>query len=244
MVLAYAYDRVDWAPATYPLLEARSLEKVFGGRKVVNDLSFKISKGEIIGFFGKKDVCKSIVISLISGEILPTSGQIIFQGRDIKCLPFNERQELGIRRVPPVSSLYDDLSVRDNFSLLSEAVCRPLYPRQGNGCHFQDMRHFLNLVTLGSSTDRIVKDLPHTEQVLLTIAIALSSKPSLLLFEDTGLDSRADHSGLNELLAIIADEGASVVLTAEQLYPTINICDRVAVLQGGAIVEDYCPNCY
>lgn len=244
MVLAYTDENLYRSDITPPLLDIQLMSKSFGLKPVIQDFCFKIAEGEIAGIFGKPNSGKSAVISLLSGEASPTSGQILFRGEDIQNLSHGTRQENGILRNLPISSLMPELSVRDNLLLLGAANLWPLFPRQGYAQYDAEAARLLELAGLKELACKPVQALSQTQKYFLTIAIALAGSPDLLLLDNPFLEIDNGHSELAALLTRISDSGTSVLFTAEWLYPAIDICDRVAVLHDGEVVAKGLPSCF
>lgn len=233
MDLVYADDRFHHSKTVCPLLESRLISKKFGQNPIIHNLSFKISEGEIVGVFGKRYSGKSTLISLISGEATLDSGQILFRGEEINNLPYRMRQENGILRNSPISSLVPELTVRDNLLLLGTAKFWPLFPRQGYAPYVEEGDRILALAGLEALAGSQVETLSSGQKYFLTIAIALASTPALLLLDNPFLDIKTRHSDFSELMSRVSESGTSVLFTAEKLFPAINICDRFAFIHDG-----------
>jgi branched-chain amino acid transport system ATP-binding protein len=243
MVQVYADTGLCRSNIDRSILEIRSISKSFGNNSVIQDLCFRIAEGEIVGIFGQRCSGKSTLISLLSGEASPNSGQILFRGEDIENLPPGAHQENGIVRSSPVTSLLPELTVRDHLLLAGTAQLWPLFPRQGRVPYDEEVEHVLELTGLGRLAGKRVSTLSQAQKYFLTIAIALAGAPAVLLLDNPFLEIKAGPSDLAAVLTRIADRGTTVLFTEEWLYPAIDVCDWLAVLHRGEVVAKGFPSC-
>ena len=103
-------------------IEAKNLIKIYGDRRVVNDVSFHINKGEVVCLLGPNGAGKTTTFYMVVGLVKPNSGQIILNGQDISEAPMNIRAKLGIGYLPQEASIFRSLSVEDNIKAILEIV--------------------------------------------------------------------------------------------------------------------------
>jgi len=173
---------------TEPLLQVAGLSKRFGGVIAADAIALDIPVGECHAVIGPNGAGKTTLIGLLAGELPPQGGSIRFDGRDITALPVHSRSQLGLARSFQITSLFADFTALDNVALAVQA-------HAGHSFRFwQDARRdtalrdpargALDRVGLAGRTDSRVDRLSHGEQRQLEIALALATKPRLLLLDE------------------------------------------------------------
>jgi branched-chain amino acid transport system ATP-binding protein len=224
------------------LLSIRGISKRFGNHIAVHNLSFNVRPGEIIGIFGDRGSGKANIMHLLSGEIVPSSGHIWFEGEDITYMPPEFRVRRGIARSAEIGSLFPDLTAAENVLIQGVQHYLPLFPRQGGKTYAEEARDLLDIFGLGKYADEQVESLSPVRQCLVAMAIGLASKPQLLLADAAGLSGNAAGAELAGALSRLSDRGTAVLFTSANLSPVMDICDRIVVLHGGEIIARGVPN--
>jgi branched-chain amino acid transport system ATP-binding protein len=235
-------ESVNAPPDAKALLSIQAISKRFGSQAAVNDLSFCVRHGEIIGVFGDRGSGKANIIHLLAGEIAPSSGRIWFDGEDVTHLSPELRVRRGIARSAEPGSLFLDLTVVENVLIQGVQHHLPLFPRQGGKTYAEEARDLLDAVGLGTYADVPVGALSPARQRLVAIAIGLASKPSLLLVDGTGISGHAAGVELSCALTGLARRRLALLFISSDLKPVLDICDRVVVLHGGTIIARGVPN--
>lgn len=185
-----------------PLIELRGIGKNFGGLKALNDISFALNKGEIVGVIGPNGAGKTTLFNVISGVFLPTTGHIIFDGKNITGLKPHQVAHLGIIRTFQLSVLFMEFTVLENvlIGLHKKSTLKPV-PMLFSHSFFSDSEiaaavEILKAVGLIDLKDRLASSLPHGYQRLLGVGIALAAEPKLLLLDEpvTGMNIEEQHS--------------------------------------------------
>lgn len=229
----------SWMIETYagsgnkpPLLRMDSYSKCFGDQDAGRSFTLTLHAGEIIGLLD----AEGSTINLIAGLVKPTDGRIIFAGVDITDLPPETRVQRGIVKVRQTDTLFLDLTALENLLLGSAIRQPPLFPRQGGKTYRETGHDILQLAGLGDVADQPVAWLEPAQQSLLMIAIALTSRPLLLLVDEPARGmTKARRSELADILESIRQTGTSILFTEHPLWPLAAICDRVYALDGGEI---------
>lgn len=215
-------------------LTTRNLTKRFGGLVAVNDVSFSISSGEILGIIGPNGAGKTTFINLISGIHSPTSGAIEFDGRDISLMPAHERAMNGIARTYQLIHPMEDLNLIENVMVgYLFAGKKPLREarRLATG-----MCASIGLENL----DREVSQLTMLEVKKMEIARAMANTPKLLFLDEIMAGLNSDET--KEMIALVkrlAKEGNLAVGVVEHVMGVIReLTDRVIVLESGGIIAE------
>jgi branched-chain amino acid transport system ATP-binding protein len=193
------------------LLEARQIIKRFGGLTALNALDFHLEQGMIASLIGPNGAGKTTFFNMVTGLYRPSSGRLVFNGRNITGLRPNRVTRLGISRTFQTIRLFNNMTVLDNVlvglhcrlhaSWLG-AIVRPPWVRREEQRARQRAQQLLEYVGLSDRVGELAKNLPYGEQRLLEIARALATEPKLLLLDEpsAGMNPRET----DELTAFIA----------------------------------------
>lgn len=222
-----------------PLLEARGLVKTFGGLRAVNDLSFGVRNGEILGLLGPNGSGKTTVFNLIAGRLGPDRGAVYFGGRDITRLAPHRRAALGIIRTFQLVRALTGLSVLENV-----LVAR-LYGRARAATQREartDAVECLRFVGLAAVADRPAAALTLGERKRLEVARALAAGPRLLLLDEpaAGLNP-TEVGGLLALMRRLRAGGITMVIVEHNVAAMRDLCDRIVVLNAGRKIAEGLP---
>ena len=217
-------------------LKAIKLEKSYQKKKVVDDASVNVKKGEIVGLLGPNGAGKTTIFSLILGLIPQDSGQIYLGGEDITGLPMFIRARKGLCLLPQEPSAFRKLSVEDNILSIMETV-RNVYSR-GNG----DLARTLEEFGLKKLAKAKAYTLSGGERRRLEIARALITKPEFILLDEpfTGIDPLAILD-LQEIILTLKERGIGVLVTDHSVRETLKITDRAYIIDKGRILKEGTP---
>lgn len=222
------------------LLETEGLTKRFGGVIAADGISLALLPGELHAIIGPNGAGKSTLIGQLSGEIVPDSGYIHFDGRDITALPVYRRSRLGLARSFQVTTLFPDFTAIDNVALSVQA-------HAGHSFRFwRDVRQEADLreparaalvrVGLGERATALVADLSHGERRQLEIAMALATRPRMLLLDEPMAGMGSDESArLVETLRTLKGD-ITVMLIEHDIDAVFALADRISVLVYGRII--------
>lgn len=213
-----------------------NLVKYFGGLAAVNDVSFEVKPGEIFGLIGPNGSGKTTTFNLISGYHRPTSGRVIFKGREIHRLPTYRICRLGIGRTFQVVKPLGRMTVLDNVT--AAAFCRVNTMREARALA-EETIEFCGMTAV---RDALAKSLPIAGRKRLEIARAMATKPELLLLDETA-------AGLNptELLEAIAlirkirDRGTTIIIIEHIMHVIMTISDRIHAINFGQTIAEGTP---
>ncbi len=222
-----------------PLLQVMQLTKRFGGLAAVDNLSFSLQKGEILGVIGPNGAGKSTMVSLIGGALAPTSGTILYQGRDIIHLPPHRRTHLGIARTFQVTQPFMELNVRENVMMGAFFGQRGLSRAQA----LRIADEVLEQVNLAHKTTYKGEQLTIADRKRLEMARALATKPQLLLLDEVmaGL-TPPEVTQAVELIRHINGTGVTILVIEHIVRAIANVSDRILVLHHGRKIAEDAPS--
>lgn len=232
------------------LLEVEKVSKFFGGLRAINDLSFKVNKGDILGIIGPNGAGKSTLYNIISGFYKPEEGRVIFRGKDVTGLRPDQIAERGLIRTFQATTLFKEDTVFQNLVIASH-----LYQRTGftaslfNTPSSRQKEKDINLrVTeilahtgLTDLKGQLAKNLSHGHQRILGVAIGLAARPELLMLDEpmTGMTEKEMLDMMN-LIRKTQKRGTTVILVEHRMRAVMGLCNRIVVLNyGQKIAEGY-----
>ena len=228
------------------LLEVDRLRVSFGGVVAVDDVSFSVEEGTLVGFIGPNGAGKTTSIEALTGYLPQATGRVVFDGHDISGLAPHRRARLGLVRTFQSVELFDDLSVRDNL----RAAANPRTWWQSLGELVAPRWHadesgidaVLDLLGLADVANEFPTELSQGQRKLAGVARSLACRPRLLLLDEpaAGLDS-AESIELGARLRTIVDSGVSVLLVDHDMGLVLGSCDEVVVLDFGRVIARGAP---
>ena len=220
------------------ILIAESLEKKYRSRKVVNNLSFNIKSGEIIGLLGPNGAGKTTAFYMTVGLVSCTSGIIILDDKDITSFPIHKRAKIGIGYLPQEASVFRKLTVQENIlavlemrSDLSQTKRSEILERLLNQLNLNDVRNTIGMSLSGGERRRV------------EIARTLSIEPKFILLDEpfAGVDpiSVLDIQGI---IKSLASDGIGILITDHNVRETLGICDRGYIVSEGTSIAYGTPD--
>ncbi|WP_051284054.1 ABC transporter ATP-binding protein [Desulforegula conservatrix] len=231
------------------ILEVRSVSKSFGGIKAQKDISFDIDKGTVAGLIGPNGAGKTTLFNLVTGVYTPDTGSIFFEGNEITGESPANLVKMGISRTFQNVALFESMTalenvmvgahIRTSSGFLSSVIRASGFRKEEERTRAlaYDMLDFVGLKD--KAMDR-AGDFPLGWQRLLEIARSLASSPSLILLDEPAAGLNAvETSKLGEIILRIKDQGITVLLVEHDMSLTMNISDKIVVLeQGRKLAED------
>jgi ABC-type branched-subunit amino acid transport system ATPase component len=223
-----------------PALEARGLKRHFGALIATDDVSFAIQPGARQALIGPNGAGKTTLINLLTGVIKPTAGQVWLQGRDVTRLASSARVRMGLSRTFQINQLFPGLTPAESLALaISE--------RHGSGANFwrvaggrpdivAEIESLLTRFGLESDFDRPTRKLPYGKQRLLEIALALATRPQVLLLDEpaAGVPEEERQDILAALAALPAE--VAILLIEHDMDLVFNFAERISVLVTGKLL--------
>jgi branched-chain amino acid transport system permease protein len=235
-------------PFTGPALEARGLTKKFGGLVANRDINFSVGQGELRGIIGPNGAGKSTFFRMLTCEMRPTSGRILFHGRDITGMNVARVCQLGLTKSYQVNQLFTRQTLRENIVIAALAERRGRFSLdllrridRVSGLDTQ-VEATLAMVGLAARADVPVAELAYGEKRRLEIALALASSPSLLLLDEplAGMSPRERRETV-QLLKNIA-RGRTLVVVEHDMDAIFELAERITVLHEGALLAEGTPS--
>ncbi|MDE0309378.1 MAG: ABC transporter ATP-binding protein [Acidiferrobacterales bacterium] len=232
-----------------PILEVRNLTMQFGGLIAVDDVSFAVDEGEIHGLIGPNGAGKSTTFKVIAGFLTPTGGDVVFRNTSIKGRkPFRIAKD-GIVRTFQETTLFQELSVFDNvlIGVHKEAKTDVFsavlgLDRQRQAQASADANRVIDFIGLGDRRDQLAAELPLGFQRVLAVAVALASKPSLLLMDEPFAGMNPEETRhMMDLTRTVRESGVTIVLVEHNMKAVMGLCDRLTVLNFGTVLADGTP---
>jgi branched-chain amino acid transport system ATP-binding protein len=228
-----------------PLLSVENLVRRFGGVLATDNLSLEVAQGELHAIIGPNGAGKTTLISQLTGQLSPHSGVISFAGRDITRLPAWRRSALGLARSFQITSLLSDFSALDNVALAAQAHDGHSFRFWGNARKETHLRQAalsaLTRVGLEARADTVVSRLSHGEQRELELAVALATRPQMLLLDEpmAGLGV-TESARMVRLLQELRRE-VTIVLVEHDMDAVFALADRITVLVYGRVIASGVP---
>jgi branched-chain amino acid transport system permease protein len=230
-----------------PVLQASGLTKRYGGLVANSDIDFTVDRGELRGIIGPNGAGKSTFFKMLTCEIPPTSGKIVFEGRDITGMNVTGVCQLGLTKSYQVNQLFTGLTVRENVVIAALAELRGKFRLD----LFRSLDHIpglnelvertLDLVDLSSRPDTPVSQLAYGEKRRLEIGLALATSPSLLLLDEplAGMSPRERVETVKLLKSI--SRGRTMIIIDHDMDALFELAERVTVLQEGRVLVEGTP---
>jgi branched-chain amino acid transport system permease protein len=229
---------------TGPILQVTGLTKRFGGIVANSDIDFTVNAGELRGIIGPNGAGKSTFFKMLTCEIHPTAGRIVFEGRDITGMSVTDVCQLGLTKSYQVNQLFNRLTVRENITIAALAELRGKFrlDLMRNLTKIPALREQVErtaeLVGLTGRLDAPVSALAYGEKRRLEVALALASSPSLLLLDEplAGM-SPAERADTVKLLKAIS-QGRTMIIIDHDIDSLFELAERITVLHQGKILVE------
>jgi lipopolysaccharide export system ATP-binding protein len=217
--------------ADMTLLETCGLVKRYSGRIVVNEVSITIERQTIVGLLGRNGAGKTTSFRMIMGMIIPNSGSVLFEGRDITRLPMYKRARLGIGYLSQEPSIFQRLSVRDNLLAILETMS---IGRAERNKRADMLIERFALTEVARSQGRFLSG---GERRKLEIARAMVTNPSLILLDEpfSGVDPIAVQDLQEEIRHLVAS-GVSILVTDHNVERTLEVVDKAYIIDHGRVI--------
>jgi len=234
------------------LLTLKNLTKSFGGLMAVNDVSFDVEEGSIIGLIGPNGAGKTTVFNLITGNHMPDGGEVIFNDIHITGMPTHRIVSLGIGRTFQTIRLFQNLTVLENVlagrharlkSGATGAMLRtPGQKREERDALASALRE-LSFVGLQEQANQLARNLSYGNQRLLEIARALATEPRLVILDEpaSGMNEQ-ETTLLIDLIRKIRDRKITILLIEHDMSLVMRACERIVVLEYGSKIAEGPPS--
>ena len=210
------------------MIEVKNVTKKYGSTIAVDDVSFEVKDGEVVGFLGPNGAGKSTTMNMITGFIEPTTGQIIVNGNDISKRPRKAKKEIGY--MPENVPLYYELTAKEFVSYMAELKLVKRSERK------QEVEKVLKETGLEDVKNKLIRNLSRGYKQRVSMAGALVGNPDVIILDEptVGLDPKQ----ITEIRSLIKELGKNhtVILSTHILSEVSQICERVIIINKGKIV--------
>ncbi len=230
------------------LLETRGLGRAFGALQAVAGVSLAVEPGEVRAIIGPNGAGKTTLFHLISGLLTPTSGRVLFRGDDVTALPAPARCRRGISRTFQITSIFPELSVLENVriavQLRSGGNFRLVGGRATLEASEERARTSLDSLGLLDRAAEPASTLPHGDQRLLEIAMAVAQEPALLLLDEPtqGLSPEDTVATVAVIRQVARRQKLTILLVEHDMDVVFDLADRISVLHFGQLIAEGPPD--
>jgi lipopolysaccharide export system ATP-binding protein len=214
-------------------LSLKGIEKNIGGKNILSDITFSIDAKEIIGLLGPNGAGKTTAFYIAAGLLSPDKGTIEINGQDVSSLPMHLRSRAGLTYLPQESSIFQDLTVKENLRGIAELTININDDRQ----KFLDMAiSEFNLTQILNYKGRMLSG---GQRRKVEIARALACNPTILLLDEpfAGIDPLAIEE-IKNLLNQIVEKDISILITDHNVRETLNLCNRAIIMNSGKVIAE------
>jgi branched-chain amino acid transport system permease protein len=245
---AMVADRSGSSRTSGPILQATGLTKRYGGLVANSDINFTVNHGELRGVIGPNGAGKSTFFKMLTCEVPPTSGTILFEGNDITGKSVTDVCQLGLTKSYQVNQLFTHLTVRENLTVAVLADLRGKFKLDlfRNVTSIpglaEQVEHTLQLVRLTRRADTKVSDLAYGEKRRVEIGLALATRPSLLLLDEplAGMSPQERVETVKLLKSL--SKGRTMIVIDHDMDALFELAERVTVLQEGRVLVEGTPD--
>jgi lipopolysaccharide export system ATP-binding protein len=214
------------------VLSVKKISKSIKNKQIINEISFDIAEGQIVGLLGPNGAGKTTTFYSILGLIKIDSGEVFLQDRDITIIPPHKRAEVGMSYLPQEPSIFRNLSVKSNIlgvaekNFLENSDLEDFYQRTIREFGLEAIEDSMGYVLSGGQRRKV------------EIARCLASKPKLILLDEpfAGIDPIAIED-IKSVLKNLSNKGISILITDHNLRETMNICNYSIVIKDGSILD-------
>ena len=220
------------------ILEVSHLNKRFGGLRVLQDVSFSLSEGEILGLIGPNGAGKSTLFNLITGVYQPNEGSIEFDGKSLAGLKPHRICRRGVART------FQLVRICPTMTTLQNVLVGAVYGRKGGRKNAMDEAlESLSLLNLSDLKDILSANLTFSDRRLIEIARAIAARPRLALLDEplAGLNPTETEKIMEVIRVIRKTRGISIIWIEHKMDAVFNLCDRIMVLDYGKKIAEGHP---
>jgi branched-chain amino acid transport system ATP-binding protein len=230
------------------MLETRGLGRAFGALQAVADVALAVQPGELRAVIGPNGAGKTTLFHLISGLLAPTVGRVLFHGDDVTALAAPARCRRGISRTFQITSIFPELSVLENTRIAVQLKAGGNFRLVGGRAvldaserRARDSLAFLGLL---DRADEPASTLPHGDQRLLEIAMAVAQEPELLLLDEPtqGLSPDDTAATVAVIRQVARERKLTIILVEHDMDVVFDLADRISVLHFGQLIAEGAPD--
>ena len=227
-------------------LEAAHLQKFYGSRKVVKDVSLIVRKGEIVGLLGPNGAGKTTSFYMIVGLVRASAGDITIDGKSVEHMPIHRRARLGLSYLPQEASIFRKLNVEDNVRAVLELQRYADGPKEGKPLESAEIEKRLTSLLQDLRVEHLRMSpalaLSGGERRRVEIARALATQPRFILLDEpfAGIDPIAVIE-IQRIIGFLKSRGIGVLITDHNVRETLGICDHAYIISDGNVLAEGTP---
>ena len=213
------------------IIETKNLVKVYGQRRVVDEVSLTVEQGSVVGLLGPNGAGKTTTFYMVVGITKPDSGTVLLDGHDIGQMPMYQRARLGINYLPQEASIFRKMTVEEN--LLSILETTPLSQEE----QLNKMNELIDEFRIEHIRKSVGTALSGGERRRVEIARSLVTDPAFILLDEpfAGIDPIA-VADLQDMIAHLAQRGIGILITDHNVRETLSIVDKAYILASGKVL--------
>lgn len=226
-----------------PIIETRNLQRTFGAIVAAADINVRIEQGETLGIIGANGAGKTTFVNMITGHLPPSSGAILFDGADITGNAPRQITRKGISRSFQIAQIFPDMTVIENMlvaiTIAEEASLSPMRAAVTR-TRIERAREALGQFGLADSLDRVAGTLPQGAKKLLDIAMAMASRPKVMLLDEptSGVSSEEKLAMMQHLMGALRQSGATIIFIEHDMDIIAAHANRILAFYEGRIIAD------
>jgi len=230
-----------------PVLSISNISKAFGGIKAVNDVSFDVQKGEVLGLIGPNGSGKSTLFNCVLGQLKPDQGQVHVNGKSVSGLRAADLNKLGVGRTFQQLSVFPQMSVLENIILAGQEHQGTMFTRlfgPSDAGLTQVADQMIQFFRLEHLRDEMAGSLSYGQQKLVDAAMAFMAGPSLVLLDETagGVNLTMLANLKERLQAYNQEHNTTFVVIEHNMEFVMSLCTRIIVLAEGAVIAQGTPD--
>lgn len=230
------------------IMRTENLRREFGALVAVDDVTMQVQAQTLHSIIGPNGAGKTTFFNLLSGNLSPTSGKVIFKGQDITRMPVHKTAHLGIGRSFQITNIFPNLSVLENIRLAAQALGKDNFKLFSSNGRFPQYTNramqILEQVGLAARANDPARTLPHGDQRKLELGMILAPDPELLLLDEPTAGMASEQ--VPELMALIkavqADGNKTVMLVEHNMNVVMGASDMITVMHQGAVLAEGTPD--
>ncbi len=229
------------------ILETKNLTIAFGGHVAVQDVTIKVEKNKLKSIIGPNGAGKTTFFNLLSGQLKPTNGKVIFKGKEITNLSPTNRTRLGIGRSFQITNVFPNLTCHENVRLAVQSEAGIRYKMFSHFRKFKEINRkaddLLKLVLLENKANELAMNLAHGEKRKLEIAMLLALNTELLLLDEptAGMSLEEVPKILEVIQNIKEQRNRTILLIEHKIDMVLDLSDSIMVLFNGRLLADGVP---
>ena len=229
------------------ILETQNIRKQFGGLVAVDNVSIKVRKNSLHAIIGPNGAGKTTFFNLLSGNLEPTSGKVIYKGQDITHQPVHRTIHFGIGRSFQITNIFPNLTVFENIRLASQALGSDNFKFWQASSRFKKYEertwNVIERVGLKERAQTLARTLPHGDQRKLELGMILAPDPEVLLLDEPTAGMASEQ--VPELIALIQgiqkEGNKTVMLVEHNMNVVMSVSDAITVMHQGMVLAEGTP---